>query len=34
MIEFTDSFSQAAWQRLFKVWENVPWDGVPPLQRY
>ncbi len=33
MIEFNDSFSQAAWQRLLKVWENVPWDGAPPLLR-
>jgi hypothetical protein len=29
MITFNDSFSQAAWQRLFKVWENVSWDSAP-----
>ncbi len=33
MITFNDSFSQATWLRLFKVWENEPWDGVTPLQR-
>lgn len=33
MITFNDSFSQAAWQRLFMVWENVSWDSVTPLQR-